>query len=354
MAKKKGKKNKGRKTFEVKTRGNNGKDIKQKSTAKKYSGRKLAQSTRQSINKAAIKKFGSRKQASKKGATVSKKTQFKDLSKKQKASIGVKGKVDTTKELNRLREAIGYKVDRNDKAVGSIRFAIHADKQRGKDLSREYKNKPTADVISKLTTNQRRVDQSKDTLKALRRNKGNGALEAADLGLQNQFGELQGQVDSAINRINNYEPDAALQNQLKNLQGARQADRQNFNSEIGNLNTMINNLQMNTVDLVDTYEGRMADDRDAYNNSLNSLRDAYTLQEAQTTRMNEIYADQQRRSQNLRRAYVPSSNQVAGNPMVGDRRKGRKAADRKSALSSLTISTGLGRNANPLAGLQLA
>ena len=343
-----------RRTFKINTSGNQGRNIDERKTAKPYVKKKVNNSTRKSINQAAVQKFGSKKKAKKKNAIVSRGTKFKDLNKKQKASIGVKGKVNNTKELNALRQAIGFKVDRSSDKAGSIRFAIHADKQRGKDLAREYKNKPTADVISKLTTNQRRVDQAKDTLKALRRNKGKGDLEAADLGLQKQFGELQGQFNSAVDKINNYEPDAALRNQIKNLQGARQADRQNFNSEIGNLNTMINNLQMNTADLVDTYEGRMAEDRAAYNNSLSSLRDAYTLQEAQTARMNEIYADQQRRSQNLRRAYVPSSNQVAGNPMVGDRRKGRKAADRKSALSSLTISTGLGKNANPLAGLQLA
>lgn len=354
MAKKKGKKNKGRKTFEVKTRGDNGKDIKQKSTAKKYSGRKLAQSTRQSINKAAVQKFGSRKKASNKGATVSKKTQFKDLNRKQKASIGIKGKVDTTKELNKLREAIGYKVDRSDRDAGSIRFAIQADQQTGRDLAKEYKNKPTADVISKMTTNTRRIESAKDTLRGLRQSKGNGALDTADLGINNQFGELQNQIDKAVDQINSYDPTAGLRDQIKDLKDARQTDATGFNKEIGNLNTMITNLQMSTDDLVDGYETRIANDRDDYTNALSNLRDAYTLQDAQTQRMNDIYADQQRRSQNLRRAYVPSSNQVAGNPMVGDRRRGRKAADRGSSLSSLTISTGLGRNANPLAGLQLA
>ena len=88
--------------------------------------------------------------------------------------------------------------------------------------------------------------------------------------------------------------------------------------------------------------------------AFSGLENLYKLQEVETNEMKRIYNEQKKKAENLRRAYVPSSNKVAGNPAVGDRRKGRRAADRNSALSSLTISTGLGRNANPLAGLQLA
>ena len=350
MAKKKGKK---KKTFKINTSGDGGKNIDEKKTRKPYVKKRVTNSTRKSINQAAVQKFGSRKKAKKKNAIVSKGTKFNQLSNKQKKSIGVKGTVNTTKELNALRQAIGYKVDRTSDKAGSIRFAIASDKQRGQDLAKEYKNKPTAAVISKMTTNERRMQNAKDQLRDIRRNKG-GALNATDLGFGNEFGELQGQFNQALDRINNYDPAAGLRDELKDLKDARQLDRAAYGEEIGNLNTMINNLQMDTKDLVSGYETKIADDRQAYNDSLGLLKDAYTLQEQQTAEMNKIYADQNRRANNMRRAYIPSSNQVAGNPMVGDRRKGRKAADRKSALSSLTISTGLGRNANPLAGLQLA
>ena len=347
-----GKKNKNKK-FKINTRGNEGKKVQVKKTAKKYTKKKVTSAARKAVNQAAVQKFGSRKKADKKGHIVGKNAKVKGLASYQKKEIGIKGSVNTRKELDNLRNAIGFNVDRGSDKVGSLKFAKYADKRDGQREAKAYANKAVDPVLDKLK------ESNKDR-KNLRKDLSNYSsnlndLNAANLGLNDQLGSLQGMYNNAIDRINGYDKITnGLTKELGALRKSANNDRNEFNEEIGNFNTLINNLEMKNDGLVADYEQRIANDRESYNTSLGLLQDSYALQSEQATQAAQIYADQQRRSQNMRRAYVPSSNQVAGNPLVGDRRKGRKAADRGSALSSLTISTGLGKNANPLAGLQLA
>ena len=351
MGKKNKKKNK-RGTFRIET-SKKGKKLQEKKTARSYVGKKITNATRKTVNQAAIQKFGSRKKANAKGKIVGNNAKFKGLSSVHKKALGVSGGVNTKKELDSLRNAIGFSVQRNSKDVAALRFAKYSDKRDGKRQADLYANKAVEPVKDKLReSNKDRKDLRRD-LRDMNSNMND--LTAANLGLNDQLGSLQGMYNAANDQLNgNDKITKGLQNQLGDLRAGAKLDRDSFNDQIGNLNTLVNNLQDTNRGLIDDYEQRIADDRQSYTNALGRLDDAYALQTQQATQAAQIYADQNRRAQNMRRAYIPSSNQVAGNPAVGDRRKGRKAADRKSALSSLTISTGLGRNANPLAGLQLA
>lgn len=348
-----GKKRKKGKFF-INTEGDNGRRIDEKKTRKPYVKKKVTKETRQTINKAAVAKAGSRKKAKKKGQIVSKGTKFKQLNTRQKKAVGVKGQVNTTKELNALRIATGYKVDRSSDKAGSIKFAIAADRERGNRLQKEYANKKTKGVVSKMTKNAAQLQSSKDALKMIRQGNGKGELNAEMLGFMDSFSELQGQYNKGLEAINNFDPTRGMQGTINDLNKARAADRDAFAGQIDGMNTLINNLQMETDSIVQGYEDKIATDQQQFQDSMGVLRDAYAMQGDQMSRMNQIYAEQAKKAENMKKAYIPTSNQTAGNPLVGDRRKGRKASDRGSSLSSLTISTGLGRNANPLAGLQLA
>jgi hypothetical protein len=68
------------------------------------------------------------------------------------------------------------------------------------------------------------------------------------------------------------------------------------------------------------------------------------------------YQQQVQLTQNLQSAYVPPAEQTAAGAAIGDQRSPEQTGriSSNNSLSSLSILSGLGTSANPLAGLQLA
>ena len=159
--------------------------------------------------------------------------------------------------------------------------------------------------------------------------------------LMKQLGDVQGinkQLSSAMDelKIANRNQKAAFETQ-----------------SAANARTMAD-LQITTADTISSLEESRRADRLAYDASLKQLENVYSGQEEMNARMLRIQERQQRKADNLAKAYVPGMEDSLGSVQYGDNRK-RKRKDKNNRLSDLRINTGLSNKpANSTAGLQLA
>lgn len=91
----------------------------------------------------------------------------------------------------------------------------------------------------------------------------------------------------------------------------------------------------------------MLQQQQSYQSSMTTLQ-----QQAQAAQA--AYQQQLQLSQNMAKAYVPPAEQTAATAATGDQRTTQTRQVRDNALSELSVLSGLGTNANPLSGLQLA
>ena len=150
--------------FKINTKGNKGRKIDIRKTAASHRRNRISNKTRKQLNKAAIQKFGSKRKAKKNNALVSKKTTFSDLSRGQKRSLGVKGRVSTAKELNALRNAINFRVDTTSRKGGGIQFAAQARGWKSEQDKTNWRNKTVKEVNSVVKKLSRSNNQALNTL----------------------------------------------------------------------------------------------------------------------------------------------------------------------------------------------
>ena len=96
-------------------------------------------------------------------------------------------------------------------------------------------------------------------------------------------------------------------------------------------------------------------------NTLNDLLDVQRQENQDTNAAmlaslqsaNTAFADQQRIAGNIAKAYVPGANPSAALPAIGDQRSSNRDVQ-NNRLSDLTVLSGIGKQRNPLVGLQLS
>ena len=98
---------------------------------------------------------------------------------------------------------------------------------------------------------------------------------------------------------------------------------------------------------MDDVSYRMAEQQEAFNTA-----QAFTNE--QLNAANNAFLAEQKRSANMANAYVPQANPTASSIGYGDGRRITRRKRQDNQLSDLTLLSGLGSQANPLAGLQLA
>lgn len=130
------------------------------------------------------------------------------------------------------------------------------------------------------------------------------------------------------------------------------ANRAAFESFAASAEARYNDLNNVLIDTTDRFETSMAGAEARYADLLGTYQGA----EARFADLLGTYQETQRLAGNQARAFVPGSNPVAQTALAGDDRarfqQKRSAAQRD--LDSLNVLTGIGQQANPLAGLQIA
>ena len=114
--------------------------------------------------------------------------------------------------------------------------------------------------------------------------------------------------------------------------------------------TRYGNLQQQANDRYNSLNQVLIDRTNSFNQQLDQAA-------AQNAELQAISAEQQRLARNQANAYVPDANPGAQTAAAGDDRSNllTAATKKKSTdLSNLSILSGLGTQANPLAGLQIA
>jgi hypothetical protein len=97
---------------------------------------------------------------------------------------------------------------------------------------------------------------------------------------------------------------------------------------------------------VGSLQGELSDAKDSY-----AQANQFMTQQVEAANAARRAAEQ--RAYNMRNAFVPQANPTALSVSYGDQRRTTRRAE-NNQLSDLTILSGLGTTANPLAGLQLA
>lgn len=127
-----------------------------------------------------------------------------------------------------------------------------------------------------------------------------------------------------------------------------------FTSRIASMNrdfdTRYGNLQQQANDRYNSLNQVLISRTNSFNQQLEDAA-------AQNTELQGLYAEQQRLAANQATAYVPDANPGAQSAAAGDDRANlfsTTAKKKTNELNSLSILSGLGTQANPLAGLQIA
>ena len=177
----------------------------------------------------------------------------------------------------------------------------------------------------------------------------NARVDPSSLGpLGNDYKKLMKQLGD-VQGIN-----TQLSSAMDELKIANRNQRAAFETQsAANARTMAD-LQITTADTISSLEESRRADRAAYDASLQQLGNVYSSQEEMNARMARIQERQQRKAENLAKAYVPGMEDSLGSVQYGDNRK-RKRKDKNNRLSDLRINTGLSNKpSNSTAGLQLA
>ena len=120
--------------------------------------------------------------------------------------------------------------------------------------------------------------------------------------------------------------------------------------------------QINTMQL--DFGDQLAATQTAADNEIAYLNDLMMMQNQQASQTQDMlaqqaaaaeaaYAEQARQAAALGRAFVPALEPTAASVQLGDQRKTQRE-EANNTLSSLAITSSIGANSNPLAGLQLA
>jgi len=117
-----------------------------------------------------------------------------------------------------------------------------------------------------------------------------------------------------------------------------------FNNQIGRMNADFNSRYSGLQDLM-VQQGI-------------AHQEAQNLMRRQVETAENAYNEQVRIGDNIARSYVPTGEASAASAAMGDERQSNQQQTQRrtqdNTLSSLSILSGLGTNANPLAGMQLA
>ncbi len=120
--------------------------------------------------------------------------------------------------------------------------------------------------------------------------------------------------------------------------------------------------QINAMQL--DFSDQLAATQTAADNEIAYLNDLMMMQNQQASQTQDMlaqqaaaaeaaYAEQARQAAALGRAFVPALEPTAASVQLGDQRKTQRE-EANNTLSSLAITSSIGSNSNPLAGLQLA
>lgn len=172
-----------------------------------------------------------------------------------------------------------------------------------------------------------------DIRSSLREDSSSGQDAAASL--QNQSVSQANNYQSIIDDLRAQQAAAEAANQ----QALQQQAEASANS-LANLNDLF-------VGQMDDVSYRMAEQQEAFNTA-----QAFTNE--QLNAANNAFLAEQKRSANMANAYVPQANPTASSIGYGDGRRITRRKRQDNQLSDLTLLSGLGSQANPLAGLQLA
>ena len=177
----------------------------------------------------------------------------------------------------------------------------------------------------------------------------NALVDPSSLGpLGNDYKKLMKQLGD-VQGIN-----TQLSSAMDELKIANRNQKAAFETQSAANARSLADLQITTADTISSLEESRRADRAAYDASLQQLGNVYSSQEAMNERMARIQERQQRKADNLARAYVPGMEDSLGSVQYGDNRK-RKRKDKNNRLSDLRINTGLSNKpSNSTAGLQLA
>ena len=242
---------------------------------------------------------------------------YQDFKVREAAWLQMQALKDDDKKKSKSKSKSDKKPDRGSGKFEDIKGALKNDAKKGSDAAKDLASKQVAADNKRIKELESLILSQKNQF-SKQQQAFTSQLADLKLGFADQLGQYQSQISDYKGLIGDMKSDYAQSlNSLENR----------YDKKVGQLGGTI-----------DTLQGQLTNSQ----------------QQFQTAESARLFAEN--RADNLRSAFVPQANPTATSVSYGDDREAvtttRKARDNR--LSDLTVLSGLGTAANPLAGLQLA